>query len=160
MAREPRSDLLAIDDALHQLAAFDERKSQVVELRFFGGLSVKETAEVLKVSPENRNARLEAVEGLAAQRTEHLENPMQGDRWRKIDEIFHSALKVDESRRTAFLDETCSGDHDLRLELERLLARYAEAGTFLESPALEMAAQAWQSTTRLTVNPTTFSFPP
>jgi serine/threonine protein kinase len=66
---------------------------------------------------------------------------MQGDRWRKIDEIFHSALQVDESRRTAFLDETCSGDHDLRLELERLLARYAEAGTFLESPALEMAAQ-------------------
>lgn len=45
-------DLLAIDDALNELAAVDERKSQVVELRFFGGLSVKETAEVLKVSPD------------------------------------------------------------------------------------------------------------
>jgi RNA polymerase sigma factor (sigma-70 family) len=44
--------LLAIDEALHRLEAFDGRKSQVVELRFFGGLSVKETAEVLKVSPE------------------------------------------------------------------------------------------------------------
>src|SRR5215470_15058588 len=45
-------DLLKIDDALNELALVDQRKSQVVELRFFGGLSVKETAEVLKVSPE------------------------------------------------------------------------------------------------------------
>jgi RNA polymerase sigma factor (sigma-70 family) len=44
--------LVAVDDALNQLAKVDERKSQVVEMRFFGGLSVEETAEVLKVSPE------------------------------------------------------------------------------------------------------------
>jgi len=52
VAPETRRDLLAIDEALNRLAAFDGRKSQVVELRFFGGLSVKETAEVLKVSPD------------------------------------------------------------------------------------------------------------
>jgi len=46
------TELVAIDDALQALAAVDERKSQIVELRFFGGLSVKETAEVLKVSEE------------------------------------------------------------------------------------------------------------
>ena len=46
------SDLVAIDDALRSLAAIDERKCQVVELRFFAGLSAKETAEVLKVSEE------------------------------------------------------------------------------------------------------------
>jgi RNA polymerase sigma-70 factor, ECF subfamily len=45
-------DLLAIDETLVRLAAFDLRKSQVVELRFFGGLSVKETAEALTISPE------------------------------------------------------------------------------------------------------------
>jgi RNA polymerase sigma factor (TIGR02999 family) len=44
-------DLAALDDALRDLAAFDLRKSQVVELRFFGGLSVEETAEVLALSP-------------------------------------------------------------------------------------------------------------
>lgn len=44
-------DLVALDDALNALAALDLRKSQVVELRFFGGLSIDETAEVLKVSP-------------------------------------------------------------------------------------------------------------
>ena len=47
----PRADLVALDDALRSLARFDERKSQVVELRFFGGLSVDETAAALDVSP-------------------------------------------------------------------------------------------------------------
>ncbi|HTS31603.1 MAG TPA: sigma-70 family RNA polymerase sigma factor [Bryobacteraceae bacterium] len=49
---DAKKDLLAIDEALKRLTAVDERKSRVVELRFFGGLSVKETAEVLKVSQE------------------------------------------------------------------------------------------------------------
>jgi RNA polymerase sigma factor (TIGR02999 family) len=48
---ERSSDLVALDDALVRLAAVDERKGKVVELRFFGGLSVEETAEVLNVSP-------------------------------------------------------------------------------------------------------------
>jgi RNA polymerase sigma-70 factor, ECF subfamily len=45
-------DLVALDEALHDLAKIDARKSEVVELRFFGGLSIEESAEVLKVSPE------------------------------------------------------------------------------------------------------------
>jgi RNA polymerase sigma factor (TIGR02999 family) len=45
-------DLIALDDALTSLAATDERASRVVELRFFGGLSIEETAEALKISPE------------------------------------------------------------------------------------------------------------
>lgn len=49
---EPSPDLAALDDALTALAEVDERKSHVVELRFFGGLTVGETAEVLKVSEE------------------------------------------------------------------------------------------------------------
>jgi RNA polymerase sigma factor (TIGR02999 family) len=43
-------DLVALDEALQALAKFDERKSQVIELRFFGGLSVEETSQVLSVS--------------------------------------------------------------------------------------------------------------
>jgi RNA polymerase sigma factor (TIGR02999 family) len=49
---EPDFNLVALDDALNRLAQVDERKSKVVELRFFGGLDVKETAEVMKVSPD------------------------------------------------------------------------------------------------------------
>jgi RNA polymerase sigma-70 factor, ECF subfamily len=52
VAGKSGNDLIAIDDALQTLAAFDSRQSQIVELRFFGGLSVKETAEVLTVSEE------------------------------------------------------------------------------------------------------------
>ena len=48
----PGEDLVALDEALQTLAAMDARKSRVVELRFFGGLSVEETAEVLHISPE------------------------------------------------------------------------------------------------------------
>jgi RNA polymerase sigma factor (TIGR02999 family) len=48
----PGTDLVAVDDALTALASVDTRKSRIVELRFFGGLSVKETAEVLHISEE------------------------------------------------------------------------------------------------------------
>jgi RNA polymerase sigma factor (TIGR02999 family) len=47
---DPSAVLIALDDALHDLAAFDERMSQVVQLRFFGGFSVQETAAALKIS--------------------------------------------------------------------------------------------------------------
>ena len=63
MSQERERDLVALDEALKTLAATDPRKSQVVELRFFGGLSVDETAEVLKVSPDTvlRDWRLAKV---------------------------------------------------------------------------------------------------
>jgi RNA polymerase sigma factor (TIGR02999 family) len=49
---ERAADLVQLDEALVDLHGFDQRKSRVVELRFFGGLSVEETAEVLQVSPQ------------------------------------------------------------------------------------------------------------
>jgi RNA polymerase sigma factor (TIGR02999 family) len=57
------ADLVALDEALTALAELDQRKSQVVEMRFFGGLSVEEVAEVLKVSEETviRDWRLAKV---------------------------------------------------------------------------------------------------
>jgi RNA polymerase sigma-70 factor (ECF subfamily) len=52
VSKELPHDFVALDDALQALAAFDERKSRVIELRFFAGLSVEETAAVLEVSPD------------------------------------------------------------------------------------------------------------
>lgn len=49
---ERAAEIVALDDAIKNLSALEERKGRVVELRYFGGLSVEETAEVLKVSPE------------------------------------------------------------------------------------------------------------
>ena len=51
VARERAAELIALDEALNSLAAIDPRKTKVVELRFFGGMSVEETAEALGVSP-------------------------------------------------------------------------------------------------------------
>ncbi len=50
---ERSSDLVALDEALDALAELDPRKARVIELRFFGGLSVQETAEVLKISAQS-----------------------------------------------------------------------------------------------------------
>ena len=52
VSAQPDSNLVALDDALNRLAEVDERKCKVVELRFFGGLGVKETAEAMRISPE------------------------------------------------------------------------------------------------------------
>jgi RNA polymerase sigma-70 factor, ECF subfamily len=51
VSTEKDADLVALDEALNELAKFDERKAKIVELKFFGGLSVEETAEVIKVAP-------------------------------------------------------------------------------------------------------------
>jgi len=53
VSAEPRScDVLAVDEALNRLTALDARRGQVVELRFFGGLTIEETAVALNVSPD------------------------------------------------------------------------------------------------------------
>ena len=68
VTNEPREDFVALDDALKALAKFDERKSRVIELRFFGGLTVEETASVVEGVARNGDARLAAGEGMAAAR--------------------------------------------------------------------------------------------
>ena len=61
-----------MDDALQALERVDPRKAKIVELKFFGGLSVEETGEILKVSPQNCNARLEDVASLVDDRANSL----------------------------------------------------------------------------------------
>jgi RNA polymerase sigma factor (TIGR02999 family) len=51
VSEERTAEVVNVHEALERLAAFDVRKAQIVELRFFGGLSIEETAEVLAVSP-------------------------------------------------------------------------------------------------------------
>ncbi len=51
VVQAPALDLLVLDDAMQRLASLDSRQSQIVELRFFGGLSIEETAQVMKISP-------------------------------------------------------------------------------------------------------------
>jgi eukaryotic-like serine/threonine-protein kinase len=61
---------------------------------------------------------------------------MNSERWRQIEELFHAALERAPDVRPAFLDGACRGDVDLRLEVESMLTREQQAGSFLETPAL------------------------
>ena len=63
MSNEPDPDLVALDEALQALAAFDPRKAQVVELRFFGGLDEREIAQALHVSPDTVQRDWKAARG-------------------------------------------------------------------------------------------------
>jgi eukaryotic-like serine/threonine-protein kinase len=66
---------------------------------------------------------------------------MNSERYQKVCDIFAEADELPHDKRAAFLDEKCAGDDDLRSEVESLLASDAESGTFIESPALEVAAE-------------------
>ena len=130
VAGGPGLDVIALDDALRALAAFDERKSKVVELRYFGGLSVDETAEALGVSSCHRHARLERGEGLVVARAGARMTP---EKWRAVEEIYLAALERDAAARAGFLQEACGADAELRREVETLLEYQPRAEGFLES---------------------------
>src|SRR5215813_7012045 len=66
---------------------------------------------------------------------------MKPERWQRIDQLYHAALEHDEKERAAFLDTACAGDDALRREVESLLRCDARAEHFIESSALEVAAQ-------------------
>jgi eukaryotic-like serine/threonine-protein kinase len=66
---------------------------------------------------------------------------MEPERWRKVEQLYQSVLALEESKRSAFLDDSCSGDEALRREVLSLLARQEQADKFMETPALEMMAK-------------------
>ncbi|MEO8435365.1 MAG: protein kinase [Pyrinomonadaceae bacterium] len=60
---------------------------------------------------------------------------MSPERWRRVDELFHSALERGPAERAAFLTEACAGDEALRREVEKLIAAHEKDGSFIDSPA-------------------------
>ncbi len=63
---------------------------------------------------------------------------MEPELWRRIEDLFHQALELDEARRAEFLARSCGDDHVLRREVESLLAHEKPAEQFIESPAIEV----------------------
>ena len=68
-------------------------------------------------------------------------NAMTARNWQQIKELFHSALECAPQERAAFLNETCRGDESLRSEVESLIAAHEREGSFIDSPAYEVAAR-------------------
>jgi serine/threonine protein kinase/Tol biopolymer transport system component len=67
---------------------------------------------------------------------------MKRDRWEQIERLYHAALEREPVAREAFLDEACAGDETLRREVEELLACDISNDSFIQSPAIEIAARA------------------
>jgi serine/threonine protein kinase/Tol biopolymer transport system component len=67
---------------------------------------------------------------------------MKRDRWEQIERLYHAALEIEPGGREAFLDEACAGDEDLRREVAELLACDVPDDSFIQSPAIEIAARA------------------
>jgi len=72
---------------------------------------------------------------------------MKSELWRRVEDICHRALEIDESRRAEFLHSACGGDDGLRHEVESLLIHEKEAERFIEFPALEAAGKVLANTT-------------
>ena len=66
---------------------------------------------------------------------------MEPERWRQVEQLYHSVLAVEESRRSAFLEDSCAGDEALRREVQSLLDNQGRAEMFMESPAMEVMAR-------------------
>jgi serine/threonine protein kinase len=66
---------------------------------------------------------------------------MQADRWRQVEELYDAALELPVAERAAFVETACAGDEELRRELVSLLEAEQQIGDFMQSPALDIAAQ-------------------
>src|SRR5690242_18142323 len=67
---------------------------------------------------------------------------MDSNRWKQVDQLLQSALARPQPERAAFLRQACAGDEVLEREVVSLLDAHQDAGSFLERPAMEVAAQA------------------
>jgi hypothetical protein len=63
------------------------------------------------------------------------------DRWQLVEELYHAASRLPAPQRDRFLDDSCGGDGALRAEVESLLTYQTSADTFIETPALDVAAR-------------------
>ena len=84
---------------------------------------------------------MDGGEGVALSGAERGRNLMKAERWKKVIDLFQSALERAPEERAAFLDESCHGDEGMRREVESLLTSHERAENFIEVPAFEVAPE-------------------
>ena len=134
-------DLVALDDAMNALGRLDPRKVRVVEMRFFGGLSVDETAAVLDVSPVTVMRDWSSAKAWLYREAHRRHRRWIWTWWKQVDSLLQAALDLPPAKRDAFLREACGVDQALHRETRSLLAAQQRAGSFLDSPAIQLEAQ-------------------
>src|SRR5262249_29877373 len=88
------------------------------------------------------NAGLEHREGVALPRADGRFRRMNSEKWKQVDSLLQLTLERPPEERDEFLRSACSGDEELEREVRSLLSSSEQAGSFLESPAMEAAARA------------------
>ena len=78
------------------------------------------------------------------------QTPMDAERWRQVDRLYHSALERELGERAAFLAQACQGDEELRRELDELLAQDSSIDNILERPAMDLLADSAVTLTTVT----------
>src|SRR5467141_1454046 len=84
---------------------------------------------------------MDSGEGVALSGAERGRNLMKAARWKKVFDLFQSAVERAPEERAAFLDESCHGDEGLRREVGSLLTSYERSENFIELPAFEVAPE-------------------
>ncbi len=125
------AELMALDDALKALAVFDPQKARVVELRYFGGLSIEETADVLGVTGTTIKRHWRFAK---AWLHGEMQKALTPERWRQVEEIFQAALDLGPQDRARYVSEACADDAVLQRDVEALLSQHESAGELLEDP--------------------------
>ena len=129
---ERSEQVIALDEALSRLETHDKRVSRVVELRFFAGLSVEETAEALRIS--TRTVKRDWQFGrawLQAELDARRDDGAEG--WHKVRSLFAEAAELDGDARLRFLDSECPAGTSERTEVDRLLAAHDAPGGLPET---------------------------
>jgi len=130
-ATEEPADLISLDEALKSLERFDAQRARIVELRYFGGLSIQETAEVLEL--KDHRVYSESELALAWLHRE-LSRGMK-KQWKRIEAVFDAAIGIADAERESFLDRECAGDDALRAEVLSLLQARVGADEAISSLA-------------------------
>ena len=132
--------LVELDDALEALADLDPRKARVIELRFFAGLTIEETAAELHISVDTvvrdwQFARVWLLRELSARSEMPLTNS-----WARVEEIFHAARILPHEERERFLADVCGDAAEVAAEVRSLLQQTGGLNGFLERPAAHHVA--------------------
>ena len=118
----PSVDMVALDDSLNELAKLDPQQCRIVEMKFFGGLSIEETADALNLSPTTVKRHWATARLWLHHQMSKAARGMTPERWQQIRDVLAKALELAPGERSAFLNRACSSDQSLRQEVETLLA--------------------------------------
>ena len=141
-ASERDKDLVAVDGALEKLTAEDPRRARLVELRFFGGLSMEETAEALGISVRTAYSEWAFARAWLYRELSNHGACMNQARQDQLFRIFEAARQLEADQRIEFIGRSCGADDALRAEVDSLLEADAASGEFMVQPALDRLAQA------------------